>query len=125
MSKLEDAAFAKRYDIFSALLKFQPDLTIVNNDGLNIPGDPQLPAFLGRFYYKSQDLQKAKEYLVKAIELNPADHTLPALLGQVHKEIKTGLGWELAKKPWRMDLIKHYYVICKEIRAWKRANGEL
>lgn len=36
MSKLEDAAFARRYDIFLALLKLHPDLTIVNNDGSNI-----------------------------------------------------------------------------------------
>ncbi|HEX3046264.1 MAG TPA: J domain-containing protein [Bacillota bacterium] len=84
------------------------------------PEDPQLEVFSGKFYFKTHDFYKAKGYLEKAIQTEPIDDTLPALLIQVDQEIKTSLVRELFKQPWRKGLIRQYFLTGQEIKTLKK-----
>ncbi len=119
LNSREHALSSSMDDILGELFAYYRD-----NAEAVYPDDPQLPAFLGRYYYKSQDFLKAIDYLNRAIELNPTDQTLPVLQREVYQKIKTGLRKDFLKKPWRKDLVKQYYVVSKEIRSWEKVNED-
>lgn len=85
------------------------------------PEDPQLNAFAGMFYFKKHDYYKAKSYLEKSIQTDSGDRTIPVLLFQTNQEIRSSLGRELFKQPWRKDLIRQYFLIDQETKKLKKA----
>ena len=80
------------------------------------PDDPRWPVFWGKFFIRIKDFVQAKEYLEKAMPLNPTDTELSDLYELVNPRVKTQLFRDLVKRPWKLDLLKQYLQISREIK---------
>ena len=81
------------------------------------PDDPELPIFLGKFYYENGDYEKAEIYFEKAIHRCPGDKEVFVHYLRLQDKIKETLFIKFCKKPWRLDWLRKHRSIQKETKS--------
>lgn len=79
------------------------------------PADSDIPLILTKSYLKLGELKKAKDYVLKAIDLNPLCSEAKALRSQINARIKIKLSNELKNDPYNAQIKSKLYSIEREI----------
>ena len=92
---------------------------------LEMPSNSEIPLILAKGYFKLGDLEKAKEWVLKAMDSNPFSSEAKSFRSQVNARIKSKLNNELKNDPNNAELKGRLDLIEDEILQKNNRNSNI